>query len=62
MTQTIITILKSILFIALAGWLLYGCVLSFTKPSMAEIAETQNCRWDYNGMCYTKDQRPWLFD
>lgn len=28
---------------------------------MAQYAVEHNCRWDYNDMCYTKEQRPWLF-
>ena len=60
--QTIITVFKTILFIALFGWLLYGCVMSFSGPSMAETEKQHNCRYAYNDMCYTRDQRPWLFD
>ena len=28
---------------------------------MQQYAVEHNCRWDYNDMCYTKEQRPWLF-
>lgn len=29
---------------------------------MEQYAVEHNCRWDYNDMCYTKEQRPWLFN
>lgn len=29
---------------------------------MEQYAVEHNCRWDYNDMCYTKAQRPWLFN
>ncbi len=29
---------------------------------MNQYAVEHNCRWDYNDMCYTKEQRPWLFN
>lgn len=60
--NTAISIFKSISFIALVGWLMYGCVLSFTKPSMATTEQQYNCRYDYNDMCYTRAERPWLFE
>lgn len=28
---------------------------------MQQYAIEHNCRWDYNDMCYTKSQKPWLF-
>lgn len=27
-----------------------------------QYAVEHNCRWDYNDMCYTEEQRPWLFN
>ena len=29
---------------------------------MAQYAAEHNCRWDYNDLCYTKEQKPWLFE
>lgn len=29
---------------------------------MQEYARANNCRWDYNDMCYTREQKPWLFN
>ncbi len=29
---------------------------------MNQYAVEHNCRWDYNDMCYTKEQRPRLFN
>lgn len=27
----------------------------------AQYAAEHNCRWDYNDLCYTTDEKPWLF-
>lgn len=29
---------------------------------MAQYAAEHNCRYDYNDLCYTKEQKPWLFE
>ena len=29
---------------------------------LEQYAVEHHCRWDYNDMCYTKEQRPWLFN
>lgn len=29
---------------------------------MAQYAIEHHCRWDYNDLCYTKEQKPWLFE
>ena len=28
---------------------------------MQRYAIEHNCRWGYNDMCYTEEERPWLF-
>lgn len=38
------------------------CFMSYQGNRMAQYAVEHNCRWDYNDMCYTKEQRPWLFN
>lgn len=32
------------------------------EENKAQYAKEHNCRWDYNDMCYTVEQRPWLFN
>ena len=61
--NSIIFIFKTIMFAALASAILYGCqmVISNSAQARAEYAKAHNCRWDYNDMCYTIDERPWLF-
>lgn len=29
---------------------------------MERYAIEHNCRYDYNDLCYTKEQKPWLFE
>lgn len=47
---------------------LIGGLFLFTRYSVEQsrihrtnYAIQHNCKWDYNDMCYTKEQRPWLF-
>lgn len=51
--------MKITLFIVLFGALMYGC--EKTAARQEQFAIEHNCRWDYNDICYTKEQRPWLF-
>jgi len=37
------------------------CLMSHQAKQMNQYAIEHNCRWDYNDMCYTREQRPWLF-
>lgn len=50
--------------IALIGGMMYGCVkvAESRHNYMEQYAVEHNCRWDYNDMCYTREQRPWLFE
>ena len=38
------------------------CVFDYQYKRMAQYSVEHNCRWDYNDMCYTREQRPWLFE
>lgn len=60
---TIISVIKTFAFAALVSGIMYGCVMAVSMQSQArtEYALEHNCRWDYNDMCYTEDERPWLF-
>ena len=40
----------------------FAIVVTQTRMSrMERYAIEHNCHYDYNDMCYTKEQRPWLF-
>lgn len=53
--------LKNVVFIAvLMGVFLYA--LTARHEYMVRYAHEHNCRWDYNDLCYTQEQRPWLFN
>lgn len=60
MKNTISTIVKIILLIAMLGGLMYSCEKSAERQE--QFAVENNCKWDYNDICYTREQRPWLFD
>lgn len=62
--NSIIFIFKTIMFAMLVSAIMYGCMMSVSSSvqAHAEYARTHNCRWDYNDMCYTIDERPWLFN
>ena len=38
------------------------CLFAHQGHKMQQYEIEHNCRWDYNDMCYTKEQRPWLFN
>lgn len=38
------------------------CLFQHTGQHMQQYAIEHNCKWDYNDMCYTKEQKPWLFE
>lgn len=38
------------------------CLISHQATKMEQYTIEHNCKWDYNDMCYTKEQKPWLFD
>ncbi len=37
------------------------CLFAHQGQKMQQYAIEHNCRWDYNDMCYTREQKPWLF-
>ena len=39
--------------------LLRGCDKHYEAMERYEIEH--NCKYDYNELCYTKEQKPWLF-
>jgi hypothetical protein len=38
------------------------CLFDHQYKRMDKYAIEHNCKWDYNDMCYTREQRPWLFN
>lgn len=38
------------------------CLFTYQGQKMEQYAIEHNCRWDYNDMCYTQQQKPWLFN
>lgn len=49
-----------IVFLSIMAGITY--LFQHTGQHMQEYAIEHNCKWDYNDMCYTKDQKPWLFE
>lgn len=45
-------------------FIMSGCVYAVksTHDYKVKYAAEHNCRWDYNDMCYTYEQRPWLWN
>ena len=59
MKKAISTIFNISIFIALIGGMMYGCEKSNERRERYQIEH--NCKYDYNDLCYTRDERPWLF-
>ena len=38
-----------------------ACLFAHQGQRMEQYAIEHNCKWDYNDMCYTQEQKPWLF-
>lgn len=36
-------------------------LLDTTAKKMDRAEQMNNCRYDYNNLCYTEEQKPWLF-
>lgn len=56
--KDIITGTAICLFIELVGF--YMIKSSCESQEQYEIEH--NCKFDYNDLCYTQEERPWLFD
>lgn len=56
--------MKNILIFVILGLIcgfgLYTCEKNYEQ--MDKYAIEHNCKWDYNDMCYTREQKPWLFN
>lgn len=59
MKKAISTIFYISIYVALFGVMMYGCEKSNERRERYEIEH--NCKYDYNDLCYTRDERPWLF-
>lgn len=38
------------------------CMYCDSRESMRRYEIEHNCRYDYNDLCYTRDERPYLFE
>lgn len=48
----------SLVLLTIAGGLV---AIQKTSSKMTQYEIQHNCRYDYNGLCYTEQERPWLF-
>lgn len=48
----------SVIFTIFTGFV---AVAQRTNAKMANYEIQHNCKYDYNGLCYTEQERPWLF-
>lgn len=39
----------------------FGYIYKTTQAKMRQYEIEHNCRYDYNDLCYTREQRPWLY-
>lgn len=37
-------------------------LISYRANKMERFEQANNCRYDYNELCYTQEQKPWLFN
>lgn len=58
-----ISLMKLVAAVFLICFAMYGCMqgLDAGYARQEKYAAEHNCRWDYNDMCYTIEERPWLF-
>ena len=56
--------LNTILYALIMGSIIAGtiCLYNSKNGYRARYAAEHNCRWDYNDMCYTIEEKPWLFE
>ncbi len=52
-------IFNLIMVVIVVAGTMYGCEKSIERRERYEIEH--NCKYDYNDLCYTIDERPWLF-
>lgn len=48
----------SLVLLTIAGGLV---LIQNTSSKMMQYEIQNNCKYDYNGLCYTEQERPWLF-
>lgn len=55
--------MKYILVFIFFGIVIFGCMRACEMgyKQLDDYAVEHNCKIDYNGLCYTKEQKPWLF-
>jgi len=52
-----------IITMLVSGGIMFGfcCLYHHTQKQMRQYEIEHNCRYDYNDLCYTQEQKPWLF-
>lgn len=57
------TFMQFVAFGVLLLGALYSCALALDNSyaKQEQYALEHNCKYDYNGLCYTEQERPWLF-
>ena len=57
-------ILNTILYTLIYAGIIAGtiCIYNSKNGYRARYEAEHNCRWDYNDMCYTIEEKPWLFE
>ena len=56
-------IAKMVLYAFIPLFLSYGIIYTIDRAYARQdaYATANNCKYDYNGLCYTESERPWLF-
>ena len=56
--------MKNIILVVILGLMCLFTVryCQWRNVQMEQYAVEHNCKWDYNDMCYTREQKPWLFN
>ena len=56
--------MKNIILVVILGLMCLFTVrfCEYRNAQMEQYAAEHNCKWDYNDMCYTREQKPWLFN
>lgn len=63
MNSNFTTFMRLVAFAILVLGCVYFCAktLDNSYAKQEQYAIEHNCRYDYNGLCYTEQERPWLF-
>ena len=56
--------MKTVLVLLVLVVAVFACMKSceYRYAQMEQYEIAHNCKYDYNDLCYTKEQKPWLFN